>query len=56
MSQKQKTSNLLETLMWEEFKSRLDGRLTLHHHMLWDGMELLELTQGDNMGLLATFV
>jgi hypothetical protein len=42
--------------MWEEFKLQLDGNFTLHHLMLWDGMERLEFTQGDNMGLLTAYV
>jgi hypothetical protein len=27
-----------------------------HHLVLWDGMELLELTQGNNKSFLATYV
>jgi hypothetical protein len=45
-----------QTLTWEEFKLWLDGSFTLHHLMLQDGMELLEFTQGDDMGLLTTYV
>jgi hypothetical protein len=29
---------------------------TPHHLVLWDGMELLELTQGDDKGSLAAYV
>jgi hypothetical protein len=42
--------------MWEEFKLQLDERFTLHHLVLRDGMEFLELTQWDNKGSLATYV
>jgi len=28
----------------------------LHHLVLWDGMELLEFTQGDDRDSLATYV
>jgi hypothetical protein len=56
MSQKQETLNLLETFMWEKFKLWLDMRFMLHHLVLWNGMELLELTQWDNKGSLAAYV
>ncbi len=56
MSPKQETLDLLETLAWEGFKLWLDKRFTLHHLVLWDGMELLEFTRGDNRGYLATYV
>jgi hypothetical protein len=53
---KQKAPNLLETLTWEEFKLQLDRRFTSYHLVLWDGMKLLEPTQGDNKGSLAAYV
>jgi hypothetical protein len=56
MSQKQETPNLLETLTWEEFQLWLDNRFSLHHLVFWDGMKLLEFTQGDNRGSLVTYV
>jgi hypothetical protein len=56
MSQKQETPNFLETFTWEEFKLRLDIRFTPHHLVLQDGMELLEFTQWDERGSLATYV
>ncbi|CAM6014561.1 unnamed protein product [Sphagnum balticum] len=56
MSQKQKTLDLFETLIQEEFKLWLDGRFMLHHLVHRDGMEFLELTQGDNKGSLTTYV
>jgi hypothetical protein len=34
----------------------LDKRFTSHHLVLWDGMELLELTQGDDKGSLVAYI
>ncbi len=34
----------------------LDGRFKSHHLVLRDGIEFLELTQGDNKGSLTTYV
>jgi hypothetical protein len=34
----------------------MDGKFMLHHLMLWDGMELLELTQGADTSLLVAYV
>jgi hypothetical protein len=56
MSQQQETLDLLKTFMWEEFKLWLDRRFMLHHLVLQDRMELLELTQWDNKGSLAAYV
>jgi hypothetical protein len=42
--------------MWEEFKLWLNKRFTLHHLVLRDGMEVLELTQEDNRGSLVTYI
>jgi hypothetical protein len=52
----EKHLNLLETLTWKEFKLWLDGRFTPHHLVFQNGMEVLEFTQGDNIGFLATYV
>jgi hypothetical protein len=54
--QKQETPNLFETLTWEEFKLQLDRRFTSYHLVFWDGMKVLEPTQGDNKGSLAAYV
>jgi hypothetical protein len=48
--------NLLETFTWEEFKLHLDIRFTPPHLVFQDGMELLEFTQWDKRGSLATYV
>jgi hypothetical protein len=56
MSQKQETSDLLETIIREEFKLWLDKRFTSHHFMFQDGMELLELTEGDDKSSLVAYV
>lgn len=56
MSQKHETLDLLKTFTWEEFKLQLDERFMSHRLVLWDGIELLELTQGDDNGLLATYI
>jgi hypothetical protein len=56
MSKKQETLDLLETLNWEEFKLRLDERLTSHHLVLWDEIELLKFTQGHDIGLLVAYI
>jgi hypothetical protein len=52
----QETFDLLHTFTREKFKLRLDKRFMSHHLVFQDGMELLELTQGDNKGLLAPYV
>jgi hypothetical protein len=56
MAQKLKTPNLLEILPWEEFKLCLNERFTPHHPVLKEGMELLELAQGDGTNSLAHYV
>jgi hypothetical protein len=53
---KQKTRDLLETLTWEEFELQLNRKFMPHHLVLQDGMELLELIQGENKGSLVTYV
>jgi hypothetical protein len=56
MSQKHETPNLLENLTFEEFKLQLDGKFMLNYLVFQDEMELLEVTQGNNKGFLATYV
>jgi len=56
MYQKQEKPNFFEIFKWEKFKLQLDIRFMPHHMLLRDEMELLEFTQWDNMGLLATYV
>jgi len=56
MVQKQETPNLLEILTWKEFKLLLNETFMPHHLVLKDGMEFLEITQGDGMGSLAHYV
>lgn len=53
---KQEKLNFFEIFKWEKFKLQLDIRFMPHHMLLRDEMELLEFTQWDNMGLLATYV
>ncbi len=47
---------MLEILPWEEFKLCLNERLMPHHLVLKEGMELLELAQGDKKNSLAHYV
>jgi hypothetical protein len=49
-------TKMLEILPWEEFKLCLNERFTPHHPMLKEGMELLELAQGDKTNSLAHYV
>jgi hypothetical protein len=56
MSQKQETFDLLKTFAWKEFKLQLNRKFMPHHLVLQDGMELLELIQGDDRGSLVTYV
>jgi hypothetical protein len=56
MSQKHETPNLLETFTWEEFKLWLDERFMPRHLVLWNGIKLLEPTQGDDKGSLVAYI
>jgi hypothetical protein len=56
MSQKQEIFNLFEVIAWEEFKLWLIEWCMPHHLVFKDGMEFLELTQGDGVGSLACYV
>ncbi len=56
MLQKEETSNLFKMLTWGDFKLWLDGKFIPHHLVLRNGMEFLELTQGEDRGLLLAYV
>jgi hypothetical protein len=43
-------------LMWKQFKSQLNERFTLHHQVLKDGVELLELQQSKGHLSLTKYV
>jgi hypothetical protein len=43
-------------LTWEQFKSWLNERFTPHHQVFKDGMELLELQQGERPNSLVKYV
>jgi hypothetical protein len=56
MAQKQKTPNLLEIFLSKEFNLCLNERFMSHNIMLKEGIELLELAQGDETNSLAHYV
>jgi hypothetical protein len=56
MVQKQETPNLLKIFTWKEFKLLLNETFMPHHLVLKDGMEFLEIIQGDGMGSFAHYV
>jgi hypothetical protein len=56
MIQKQKTSNLFEVLIKEEFKLQLNEIFMTHYLVFKDEMEFLELAQRDGVGSLVHYV
>jgi hypothetical protein len=56
MVQKQKKPKLLETFLSKEFNLCPNERFMSHHLVLKEGMELLELAQGDETNPLAHYV
>jgi len=45
--------DLMDTLFWNDFKTKLNERFTSHNQILKDGQKLFNLRQGEGLETLA---